>query len=128
MARAVPEWIGRTPDTAIPQRVRDRVSRAAGDCCQHCRRAIMGKLRGEIDHITPLILGGQHRESNLQLLCHECHGAKTALDVKLKAKVARVRAKHFGAPAPRQRMVSRGFRKAPPQHSATRPIERRVPE
>ena len=91
MSRAVPEWIGKTDDTAIPSLVKDRIARKAEDCCQQCHREIRGKLRAEFDHIVPLILGGKNRETNLQLLCNECHGAKTKLDVKIKAKVARIR-------------------------------------
>lgn len=91
MSRTVPEWIGKTDDDAIPPRVKDRVARKAGDRCQKCTREIGGKLRAEFDHVTPLILGGGHRESNLQLICNECHLAKTRLDMKIKAKVARVR-------------------------------------
>lgn len=96
MTRKLPEWIGKTADAAIPARVKERIARAAGDCCVRCARKVCGKLRPEFDHATPLILGGHHRESNLQLLCHECHGQKTKLDVKLKAKVARVRKKNLG--------------------------------
>ena len=93
MSRAVPEWIGKTDDTSAPSSVRDRISRKSDDCCVRCSRKIGGKLRPEFDHAVPLILGGQNRESNLQLLCNECHGLKTKLDVKIKAKVARVRKK-----------------------------------
>jgi len=93
MTRSVPEWIGRTHDSAIPPRVKDRVARKADDCCQKCTRPIMGKLRAEFDHAIPLIVGGEHRENNLQLLCNECHAAKTVLDVKLKSKIASVRQK-----------------------------------
>ena len=96
MSRAVTEWRGKTDDSAIPGLVKDRTLRAAGDCCVRCHRKVGGKLRPEFDHATPLILGGQNRESNLQLLCNECHGAKTKLDVKLKAKVARTRLKTLG--------------------------------
>ena len=96
MSRSVPEWIGKHDDQAIPDRVKDRIGREAEGYCQHCQREIAGKLRAEFDHIIPLIIGGEHRESNLQLLCNECHGAKTKLDVKLKAKVARVRKRHLG--------------------------------
>lgn len=99
--RTVPEWVGKTDDTAAPASVKDRLMRAAGDCCVRCSRKVGGRLRPEFDHITPLILGGQNREGNLQLLCSECHGAKTKLDVKLKAKVARVRKKTFGIKKPR---------------------------
>ena len=93
MSRSTDEWRGKTDDTAIPPRVKERIARAACDHCVKCDRKVGEKLRPEFDHVTPLILGGQNRESNIQLLCHECHGAKTKLDVKLKAKVARVRTK-----------------------------------
>lgn len=102
MSRAVTEWIGSTDDSAVPRGVKDRILRAAGDCCVRCDRKVGGKLRPEFDHITPLILGGQNREGNLQLLCSECHGAKTKLDVKLKAKVARTRLNTFGIKKPRK--------------------------
>lgn len=94
--RSLPEWHGATDDSPIPPRVKDRIARKVGDCCQKCGRAIGGKLRAEFDHVTPLILGGKHAESNLQLLCSECHSAKSKLDVKLKVKVARVRRRHLG--------------------------------
>lgn len=93
MSRSTDEWIGKHDDAAIPPRVKERVARSSGDLCVKCDRKVGEKLRPEFDHVTPLILGGQNRESNIQLLCHECHGAKTKLDVKLKAKVARVRTK-----------------------------------
>lgn len=99
--RAVTEWIGRTDDAAIPARVKDRVSMKSLDCCVTCTRKIGNGLRGEIDHVIPLIIGGLHRETNLQLLCHECHAGKTKLDVKLKAKVARVRKRNLGFRKPR---------------------------
>lgn len=101
MPRTVAEWIGKTDDSAIPPRVRDRVCLRYNDHCIICVRKIGGKLRAELDHITPLILGGQHRESNLRLVCNECHKVKTAFDVKLKAKVARVRKRHLGLKKPR---------------------------
>ena len=53
-------------------------------------------MGAEFDHVVPLILGGCHAEDNLQLLCSECHASKTKLDVKLKAKVARIRKKNLG--------------------------------
>ena len=105
MSRSTDEWIGKHDDAAIPLRVKERVARASGDLCVKCDRKVGEKLRPEFDHVTPLILGGQNRESNIQLLCHECHGAKTKLDVKLKAKVARVRQKTFGIK--KQRIITR---------------------
>ncbi len=34
----------------------------------------------EVDHKTPLFMGGDNSDSNLQALCRECHGKKTSLD------------------------------------------------
>lgn len=96
VVRSTPEWIGKTDDTPIPQRVQDRVCAKSNDACVTCSRRVGGKLKPEIDHTIPLILGGKNRESNLQLLCNECHGLKTKRDVKIKAKVARVRQKDLG--------------------------------
>jgi 5-methylcytosine-specific restriction endonuclease McrA len=102
--RSVPEWIAKSDDAAIPDRVKDRVAQKTNECCASCKRPIGGKLRPEYDHIIPLILGGKHAESNLQLLCNECHGLKTKLDVKIKAKVARIRKARVT-----ERKPSRGF-------------------
>lgn len=101
MSRAVPEWIGKTDDTSIPAAVKERIARKANDVCLKCTRKIAGKLRAEFDHAIPLIANGPNRESNIQLLCHECHTAKTKLDVKLKAKVARNRQHSLGIKKPR---------------------------
>ena len=127
MSRTVAEWHGKTDDTSLSASAKERIARKANDCCVRCERKVGGKLRAEFDHIVPLILGGANRESNIQLLCSECHGAKTKLDVKLKAKVARVRKKHFGFTAGRQKIQSPGFAKASPQRSASRPVVKRTP-
>jgi 5-methylcytosine-specific restriction enzyme A len=107
--RTVSEWIGKSDDDKIPDRVKDRVCAKADGCCRKCSRRIGGKLRAEFDHEIPLIVGGEHRENNLQLLCSECHQAKTVLDVKLKAKVSRVRKRHLGIKKPRTIRAWRRF-------------------
>lgn len=99
-ARTVPEWIGSTPDSAVPPRVRLRVWERAGGRCQSCTRKIRPGEGWEADHIVALVNGGENRESNLQCLCGWCHGAKTKADVAAKAKAARVRSAHIGAKAP----------------------------
>lgn len=49
--------------------------------CRSCMEQGRGPVRGtEVDHITPLSAGGTHAESNLQTLCHSCHGRKTAAE------------------------------------------------
>jgi 5-methylcytosine-specific restriction protein A len=105
--RSVPEWIAKNDDAAIPDRVRLRVYDKANGNCAACG---CGVLSCEFDHVIPLVLGGQHREGNLQLLCLPCHKAKTKLDVKLKAKVARVRKRHVGIKKPSRFPGSRDSR------------------
>lgn len=98
MSRSTTEWMGKNDDVAIPDRVKLRVHFYFGGNCAICTRPA---IPAEYDHIIPLILGGQHRENNIQLLCKPCHAGKTKLDVKLKAKVARVRKRHIGLKKPR---------------------------
>jgi 5-methylcytosine-specific restriction protein A len=99
--RSTPEWRGKTDDSAIPDRVKDRIFEKFEGYCPKCSRELR-RGQWQCDHVIPLILGGAHAESNLQPLCTSpCHSAKTALDVKLKAKVARVRKRHLGIKKPR---------------------------
>jgi 5-methylcytosine-specific restriction protein A len=44
--------------------------------CRACGR-VTDKREGEVDHRTPLALGGSDDPSNLQWLCIECHRLKT---------------------------------------------------
>jgi 5-methylcytosine-specific restriction protein A len=98
MSRSVDEWIGRTDDTAIPPRVKLRIHAKAEGRCAKCG---LEANPGQYDHTISLIIGGKNSESNIQLLCVPCHKGKTRLDVKLKAKVARVRMRHAGIKKPR---------------------------
>lgn len=107
MTRTVEEWIGRNDDAKIPDRVKERIAMRASDCCQQCGRSIGGKLRAEFDHIIPLILGGKHAEGNLRLVCNECHALKTKRDVKLAAKVKRIRKKKMGFRGPSRFQTAR---------------------
>lgn len=107
MSRSVAEWIGKTDDTAIPARVRVRVIEAQEGLCAGCARKLgTAGERIDIDHIRALVNGGENRESNLQALCPFCHVPKTAADVKVKAKNARVKKKHLGQASPK---AGRGF-------------------
>lgn len=108
MSRELPEWIGKNDNTATPPRVKTRIYIDAEGHCKCCTRFIDGSaLVAEYDHVIPLILGGKNRETNLQLLCSECHAAKTKRDVKIKAKVARVRKRHIGIKKPSKFACSR---------------------
>lgn len=101
--RSPPEWIGATPDTAIPPRVRLRVWERAAGRCQECTRKISAGERWICDHTKALINSGENRESNLRVICEWCdRNVKTPADVAEKAKTARVRKKHTGAAGPKR--------------------------
>ena len=102
MSRSVPEWIGKTHDTAIPKRVRARVFDAHGGICHISGRKIRPPADSwDCDHIIALCNGGEHRESNLAPALTQEHRKKTAEDVKQKAKDRRIRAKHLGLHKPK---------------------------
>ena len=89
---------------SISPRRREGIIARLGGACIQCSE----KLLLHIDHIIPLENGGADDETNFQLLCHACHKVKTKTDIKLIAKVRRVRQK-FEAPKPQGKWQSRGF-------------------
>lgn len=105
MPREVSEWEGKTDDTALPPRVKIRVFDRYCGCCADCGRAIRGSLRPEYDHIVAIINGGRNVESNIQLLCHECHRGKTASDVREKSRVQK--RKQWRAGIKKKRTITR---------------------
>lgn len=96
MARSLPQWIGKTDDTAVPERVQMRIFDLKSGTCWGCGRP----LRAEpwtCDHIDALINGGENRESNLQALGNKCcNPDKNAADVREKSLIYRKRKKHIG--------------------------------
>lgn len=124
MPRSVAEWIGATPDTGIPPRVRLRVWDRCKGQCHRCSRKIPVGDAWIVEHLTALINGGENRESNLGLTCSWCKPLKDAEDVAEKAKTYAVRSSHL---LPRQpsRWQSRPFPKRERRHEATRPIKRK---
>ncbi len=96
--------------------------------CEGCGLDVTGKAV-EFDHVIPeaLILDKTRplTAADGKLLgrscCHRAPGGKTAQDVADIARAKRREAK-FGGFAPRQKIQSRGFAKAPAQRTATRPL------
>lgn len=125
--REVPEWIGKTDDTAIPPRVRVRVFDRHGGVCHLSGRRIRAGEAWDCDHIVALANGGSHRESNLAPALKAPHRQKTAADVAEKSMVARKRAKHLGIKNAKPKIQSPGFQKSRPQKTASRPIDRWMP-
>jgi 5-methylcytosine-specific restriction protein A len=66
--------------------MRRRILRQQGNRCAACRDLTSP---GELDHITPLALGGSEAPSNLQVLCHRCHVDKTREDRRAVRDVRR---------------------------------------
>lgn len=115
MSRELPEWIGATPDAAIPPRVRLRVLLAYGGKCYKSGRKIMPGDKWQIDHIRALINArpgeNLNRESNLAPILDDEHKVKTREDVATKSKTARIRAKHLGQWKKGPKIPSRPFQK-----------------
>jgi 5-methylcytosine-specific restriction protein A len=101
MSRAVEEWIGKTPDTPAPPRVRLRVFERYNGVCYLSGRKIMPGDKWQIEHPQALINGGENRESNMAPALDQPHKVKSAQDVKQKAKNDRVRKRHIGIKKPR---------------------------
>ncbi len=101
MARSNDEWIGKTDDQKVPPRVRQRVFDRHNGICHLTGRKIQPGERWELEHVHALILGGQHRESNMAPALAAAHKVKTATEMKVKSKIARVRKKHIGIAKPK---------------------------
>lgn len=100
--RSLPEWIGKHPDQKVPDRVRMRIfDREEGKC--HLTGRTIDPVRDEwdLDHKVALILGGEHREGNLFPALREHHRRKTAVEMQVKSKIAKVRKKHLGITKPK---------------------------
>lgn len=102
------------------RKVKSMAFERSGGRCEVCT-AKLSPSKFEYDHVVPCALGGSNDLSNCRVTCSNCHGEKTfKTDIPMIRKSDRVRDKHNGA----FRKSSRGFRKAPPQRSASRKIEK----
>lgn len=109
MSRSVEEWRGKSDDTMPPPRVRDRIFQRHEKCCYLCSNPIKDVEGYDLDHVKALVNGGENVESNLRPVHRFCHVAKTAIDLKAKAKAAKVRMKHNGTIRPAAKIKSAGF-------------------
>lgn len=102
MPRTTKEWIGKTPDTPVPARVRLRVLLRFDRRCDPtfgaggCGRTIRPGDAWTCDHAIALINGGENRENNLHPLCAWCDPPKTANDVAEKSKTYHKQLRHAG--------------------------------
>ena len=73
----------------IPQSVKRRIGYFSGKNCKQCGRVIDGEeLLKHLDHILPVIEGGEGNAFNIQQLCHECNLAKgDKITTEVKARM-----------------------------------------
>jgi 5-methylcytosine-specific restriction protein A len=107
MTREVPEWIGRTPDTPVPPRIRRRIYDRCNGVCYLSKRTIRPGEAWELEHKIALCNGGENRESNLAPALVGPHKEKTKADLAEKSKVARVRNKHLGIKPAKRKIPQR---------------------
>ncbi|MBZ5761528.1 HNH endonuclease [Rhizobium sp. VS19-DR104.2] len=94
--RDVPEWIGRTDNTAPSEACKRRILDRQDERCAITGVALRDGVRVHWDHKVPLWLGGENREGNLQAITEAAHKAKTATEATVRAKINRNRAKRHG--------------------------------
>lgn len=66
-------------------KARQRIAVAQQFKCQRCGRMWL-PWRDQVDHDVPLEQGGSNDDSNLNLLCDDCHKAKTAAEARVRAQ------------------------------------------
>src|SRR5215469_5550332 len=103
--RSIPEWIGKSDDDRIPDRVRVRVFARHNGRCHCCGRLILVGEAWELDHVIAIANGGEHRESNLKPILTEHHRNKTRLDTAIKSKSYAVRRKILGLKKPKRPLI-----------------------
>jgi 5-methylcytosine-specific restriction protein A len=96
VTRAVEEWIGKTDDTPVPDRVKLRVFQKHGGICHLAKRKIMPGEPWDAEHVIAIINGGENRESNLAPALRDKHPEKTARDMAEKSRTYRKRKSNLG--------------------------------
>ena len=93
---------------SLSRTARLRVFQDALGLCHICGERIQVGQAWDVEHRTPLALGGADDAANMSPAHGSCHGDKTKADVARIAKATRQRANHLGIKKPTT------FRKPPP--------------
>ena len=109
MARTVTEWVGKTDDSAPSKSCKLRILARQDRRCALTGVEFKPGDHIQFDHKTPLWLGGENRERNLQAVLGEPHKGKTKAEAKVRAKVNGAAAKHMGITTRKQKIPGRGF-------------------
>jgi hypothetical protein len=94
--------------------------------CEGCGGEINGRTGTIYEHVEPDGLGGEPTLENCKVHCRTCATIKTVTeDNPRMQKADQVLKKNHGLRPARKQIQSAGFRKAPKQHTATRPLVRK---
>lgn len=124
LGRAVPEWVGKSPDEAIPDRVRLRVLLCWDRQCYLSNQPIKPGSDWHIEHVISLNAGGQHREGNFRPAIIAPHKLKSADERAEAAKIAAKTKAHYGIEPNRPKMQGPKFIPAPAQRKASKPLSK----
>ncbi|HEY8066568.1 MAG TPA: HNH endonuclease [Methylosinus sp.] len=128
--RSVEEWIGKTPDSKIPDRVKLRIWRRENGRCYLTGKKIMPYDSFEYEHKKRVEDGGENRESNIFLALTTPHKRKSAEERAAAKKADDIAKRHIGITEPKQKLKSRRFarkRTMPAiDKSALAPLPRRI--
>lgn len=119
--------------TEFPQAVRKAAFARAckPDGMPKCEAPGCGKfiLAGHLryEHLQPDGLSGEPTLENCGVWCDVCSKSKDKIDNAIMAKADRVLKHTFGLERAKQQIQSRGFAKAQPQNTASRPIRKWSP-
>lgn len=64
---------------------RERIRRRDKGLCQECLRNGRASIGHQVDHIVPLSAGGSDTDGNKELLCLDCHKAKSRAERRARA-------------------------------------------
>lgn len=116
--------VSTTPRKRFSPRKRLQIWEASCGICVICGGKIDGaRERWIVEHILALELGGTNDDDNLGPAHECCRREKDKDDHHRAAQAKRAKQRHLGIRKP-STLKSRGFRKADPQRSATRPLEK----
>ena len=69
---------GKATKRSVSETKKKYVASSQGWSCKHCNKQLPAWF--EVDHVVKLEYGGSNNIDNLEALCRDCHGKKTALE------------------------------------------------
>jgi len=129
--RSVEEWVGRSPNSKVPDRVKLRIWRRENGRCYLTGKKIMPNDSFDYEHKKRIEDGGENRESNIFLALTAPHKRKSAEERAAAKKADDIAKRHIGIKTPKTTLKGRSFpkpdKKGPAiDKGALPPLPRRV--